>query len=106
MNERVEALRRESLAATPSISAERACLLTGFYREHEARLSAPMLRAEAFAHLCRHKTIHIGDGELIVGERGPAPGVVPTFPELICHSERDLESLDVRPAADQCRQDL
>jgi formate C-acetyltransferase len=32
-----------------------------------------------------------------VGERGPAPKLVPTFPELTCHSVEDLEILNSRP---------
>ncbi|HNX49473.1 MAG TPA: glycyl radical protein [Thermoanaerobaculaceae bacterium] len=97
MNERTARLRQASLDATPSISSERAELLTAFYREHEGRHSTPVLRAMSFRHLCRHKTIWIGDGELIVGERGPRPKVVPTFPELTCHSLEDLRILDTRP---------
>src|SRR5208337_3733715 len=45
----------------------------------------------------RHKTIYLGEGELIVGERGPRPKVVPTYPELTCHSLEDLRILDSRP---------
>ena len=48
-------------------------------------------------HLCAKKTIWIGDGELIVGERGPRPKAVPTYPELTCHSVEDLRILDSRP---------
>ena len=48
------------------------------------------MRALAFRYICEHKTIYIGDGELIVGERGPEPLAVPTFPELTCHSLEDL----------------
>ena len=86
MNQRIENLRRQSLETTPSISAERAKLVTAFYREHLGKHSTPVLRALNFKHLCENKTIYIGDGELVVGERGPAPGAVPTFPELTCHS--------------------
>lgn len=96
MNERVSRLRERSLASRPAISAERAVLLTGFYREHEGRHPVPVLRAMAFRHLCEHKTIHIGEGELIVGERGPEPLAVPTFPELTCHTLEDLDILDAR----------
>jgi trans-4-hydroxy-L-proline dehydratase len=97
MNERIQRLRQESLAAEPRISIERARLVTEFYRENAGRHSAPVLRALNFMHLCRHKTIHIGRDELIVGERGPAPKAVPTFPELTCHSAEDLRILDSRP---------
>jgi formate C-acetyltransferase len=97
MNERTRRLRLESLDAIPTISAERAVLLTEFYRENLGRWSVPVMRARAFAHLCERKTIWIGDGELIVGERGPRPKAVPTYPELTCHSLEDLRILDSRP---------
>jgi len=97
MNPRTEALRRHSLDTRPSISAERAVLLTRFYREHDGRWSVPVLRARAFLDLCEKKALHLGERELIVGERGPAPKAVPTFPELTCHSVEDLRILDSRP---------
>jgi len=71
-------------------------LLTEFYRENEDLHPVPILRALAFQHLCEHKTIWIGEEELIVGERGPSPKAVPTFPELTCHSLEDLRILDAR----------
>ena len=97
MNARTARLRQESLDAIPTISSERAELMTAFYRDNLGRCSAPVLRARAFLHLCERQTIWIGDGELIVGERGPRPKVVPTFPELTCHSLEDLHILDTRP---------
>ena len=97
MNRRTEALRRQSLDARPSVSGERALVLTRFYRENDGRFSAPVMRARSFLDLCRRKTIHLGEGELVVGERGPAPKAVPTFPELTCHSLEDLRILDSRP---------
>lgn len=97
MNLRTEALRRHSLDTRPSISAERALLMTRFYRDNSGRWSVPVMRARSFLDLCERKTIHLGEGELIVGERGPAPKAVPTFPELTCHSVADLRILDSRP---------
>jgi pyruvate-formate lyase len=97
MNERTRRLRQASLEAEPSLSSERAELLTDFYQAELGRHSVPVLRALAFRHLCQHKTLHLGPEELIVGERGPAPKVVPTYPELTCHSLDDLEILDSRP---------
>lgn len=55
------------------------------------------MRAKSFLHLCERKTLRLGDGELIVGERGPRPKAVPTHPELTCHSVEDLEILNSRP---------
>lgn len=97
MTPRTTRLRRESLDARPVISHERAELLTCFYREHDGKHSIPVLRAMSFLHLCRSKAIYIGDGELIVGERGPRPKAVPTYPELTCHSVEDLQILNSRP---------
>lgn len=97
MTERTARLRRKSLETRPSISHERAELLTDFYRANDGKHSTPVLRALSFLHLCRHKSIWIGADELIVGERGPAPKVVPTYPELTCHSVEDLRILDCRP---------
>jgi len=71
--------------------------MTEFYRREGNRHSPPVLRALAFRQLCEQKTIHIGADELIVGERGPRPKAVPTFPELTCHSVEDLRILDTRP---------
>ncbi|QWV99125.1 glycyl radical protein [Geomonas nitrogeniifigens] len=96
MTGRTTRLRQESLAAEPAISAERALLLTEFYRENEGRWSVPVMRAKSFHYLCEKKTIYIGDGELVVGERGPAPKLVSTYPELTCHSVEDLRILNSR----------
>jgi formate C-acetyltransferase len=96
MTDRTRRLREASLAAKPCLSEERARLLTGFYREHEGRHAPPVLRALAWARICDRKTIRIGPDELIVGDRGPAPKAVPTFPELSCHSLEDLRVLDGR----------
>jgi formate C-acetyltransferase len=97
MNDRIARLRTLSFETRPSISAERALLETEFYQQEYGKHSMPVLRALCFKYLCQHKTIYIGDDELIVGERGPAPKVVPTFPELTCHSEEDLRILNDRP---------
>jgi len=97
MTPRITRLREESLCASPSISHERASLLTDFYRANDGLFSTAVMRARSFLHLCEHKTLYLGAGELIVGERGPRPKAVPTYPELTCHSEQDLQILNSRP---------
>jgi formate C-acetyltransferase len=97
MTPRTRALRRQSLDTCPSISPERALLVTDFYEQNQGRYSVPVMRARAFLHLCEHKTLYLGPEELIVGERGPAPKAVPTYPELTCHSIEDLQILHTRP---------
>jgi formate C-acetyltransferase len=96
MNERVQRLRKLSVETEPSLSIERALHETAFYRENLGKHSTPVLRALNFRDHCRKKTIYIGDDELIVGERGPRPRSVPTFPELTCHSVEDLQVLNTR----------
>jgi formate C-acetyltransferase len=97
MNDRIARLRAESFDTRPSFSSERARLTTEFYQEWQGKVSVSVLRAMNFRNLCERKTIYIGPDELIVGERGPRPKAVSSFPELNCHSEEDLRILDSRP---------
>ncbi len=97
MNKRVEKLRNQSINAVNRISAERGLLVTEFYKsDHSAGVSIPVRRALALEYILKHKHICINDGELITGERGPAPKATPTYPEITLHSLKDLEILDAR----------
>ena len=97
ISERVKKLRDQSLNAVEKISAERALLITRFYKSDEARgLSVPVKRARAFEYLLKNKKICINEGELIVGERGPGPKETPTYPEISLHTMNDLEILNSR----------
>ncbi|WP_088225906.1 trans-4-hydroxy-L-proline dehydratase [Desulfosporosinus sp. FKB] len=96
MNERVTMLRQQSLETEAYISAERAELMTEFYRQAN-NTSVPVRRALAFKYMLERKEICLNPGELIVGERGPAPKATYTYPELCCHSLEDLDILDSRP---------
>ena len=96
MNDRVRKLREQSESTAPSISIERAALVTEIYEKYADAVSTPMLRALTFRHLMENKTICINDGELIVGERGPVPQAAPTYPELCCHTLDDLAVISER----------
>jgi len=96
MNERVQKLRKLSFETEPSLSIERALHETAFYKENFGKYSIPVLRSMNFLDHCQKKTIYLGEGELIVGERGPKPKCVPTFPELTCHSVEDFHVLNTR----------
>ena len=97
MTERIKKLREESLQAVNRLSAERGLLVTQFYKElSAAEDSVPVQRAKAFEYILRHKEICINQGELIVGERGPAPKATPTYPEINLHSLQDLDILNSR----------
>jgi len=96
MNDRVKRLREACISSVPSVSSERAQLLTAFYRrlKGSSALPVPIQRARAFQYLLENQTICIGEEELIVGERGPEPKAASTYPELCCHA---LEDLDILP---------
>ena len=97
MNERIKKLRAQSQETQPAISIERARLLTEFYKSGQAeKVSTPVARAMAFDYILQNKKICINDGELIVGERGPAPKATPTYPEVCTHTMDDLDILDSR----------
>ena len=96
MNERVQRLRKLSYVTEPSLSIERALHETEFYKENFGKYSYPVMRALNFLDHCTRKTIYLGNDELIVGERGPKPKAVPTFPELTCHSVEDFKVLNKR----------
>jgi trans-4-hydroxy-L-proline dehydratase len=95
MTERVARLRHLSLDTKPTLSSERAELMTAFYRDAPSA-PLPILRALSFQYVMDRKALYIEPGELILGERGPVPKATPTYPELCCHSLEDLEILDTR----------
>lgn len=96
MNERVRRLRRESLNTPPHIDMERARYFTESYRQYEGEVSVPELRALALKNYFAQKTLYIGEGELIVGEKGCGPQASPTFPDLCCHTAEDLKVMNDR----------
>jgi formate C-acetyltransferase len=97
MTDRIRRLREQSLNAVNRITAERALLITEFYKSGVAASEpVPVQRALSFKYILEHKYICINDGELIVGERGPAPKATPTYPEICIHSMQDLQILNDR----------
>ena len=96
MNDRIKRLRQQNFDTPTTLSIERALMETEFYKKYYGTMPIAVLRARNFYEICKKKTLYIGDDELIVGERGPLPKAVPTFPELTCHSEEDLHTLNER----------
>lgn len=90
MNERIQKLRELSVNTPVHIDLERAKIETDFYRENDGKYSIPVMRAMTLKEYFSKKTLYLGDGELIVGEKGKDPQASPTFPELCCHSEEDM----------------
>ena len=96
MNERIRRLRQESLESVPHLSMERAVLVTEAYQKYAGTVETPILRALTFKHIMENKTLWLGDGELIVGEKGDCPQGAPSFPELCCHTLEDLDVMSRR----------
>lgn len=96
MTDRVKRLRDISTSTTPTISMERAKYFTEAYKKWEGSVSVPEMRALAFLHFMKNRSLYIERGELIVGEKGEAPQAAPTFPELCCHTVEDLQIMNDR----------
>ena len=96
MNERIQKLRELSVNTPVHIDLERAKIETDFYRENDGKYSIPVMRAMTLKEYFSKKTLYLGDGELIVGEKGKDPQASPTFPELCCHSEEDMVVMSER----------
>ncbi len=96
MNKRIQNLRRTSMETAAHIDMERAKLFTEAYKLYEGSVSVPELRALALKHYFSNKSLYIGEGELIVGEKGDGPQASPTFPELCCHTVKDLHIMNDR----------
>lgn len=95
--ERIKRLREISdQKCTPSISMERAVLLTEAYKKYEGTCPTPILRGKAFKHIMENRTLYLEKGALIVGEKGHKPWAAPTFPELCCHTLEDFDNMDKR----------
>ena len=96
MNERIQKLRDLSVNTPVHIDLERAKIETDFYKENEGKYSIPVMRSMVLKEYFSKKTLYLGDGELIVGEKGKDPQASPTFPELCCHSVEDMTVMSER----------
>ena len=96
MNERIQKLRQISVTTPVHIDLERAKIETDFYKENDGKYSIPVMRAMVLKEYFSNKTLYLGDGELIVGEKGKDPQASPTFPELCCHSVEDMVVMSER----------
>ncbi|EDK32377.1 trans-4-hydroxy-L-proline dehydratase [Clostridium kluyveri] len=95
--ERIRRLREISdKKCKPSISMERAVLLTEAYKMYEGKFSIPVLRGLAFKYIMENRTLYIEKGAIIIGEKGHKPWAAPTFPELCCHTLKDFDNMNNR----------
>ena len=95
--ERIRRLREISdKKCKPSISMERAVLLTEAYKMYEGKFSIAVLRGLAFKYIMENRTLYIEKGAIIIGEKGHKPWAAPTFPELCCHTLKDFDNMNNR----------
>jgi len=94
--ERTKKLRQLSVETQPRVSLERAIIETEFYEKYYGSVETPVLRALNFKNLMENRKLYIGEDELIVGEKSEGPQVVPTFPELCCHTAEDMNVMNGR----------
>ena len=96
VSKRGEALKAQVVGCTPSISSERAEIVTRCYKELE-REDTLVRRARVLEAVLEQKSIYILEGELIVGNQAPSPRAAEVFPEF---STRwilsELDSFSVR----------
>src|SRR5665648_1286204 len=78
---RIEKLKKQLINKKPSICAERAILLTEFYRKNE-NMPIIIKRASALRDILNKMSIYISDEELIVGNQASSPRAAPLFPEF------------------------
>jgi len=77
---RVQRVRKNLMAITPSICPERALLITESYRETEGQPMV-MRRAKALDKILRNMSIYIEDEQLIIGNQASRGRAAPVFPE-------------------------
>jgi pyruvate formate-lyase/glycerol dehydratase family glycyl radical enzyme len=79
---RINRLRDWYLDECPyTIDAERAVLLTEAYRKFENE-PQPIKVARALAHVMGNVTLHIVDGQLLIGDSAAPPKACPIYPEF------------------------
>lgn len=81
LSERIKRIRAELRSTKPTISIERAKLVTDFYKQPSIE-SAVLRKANLFAYLLDNMTIYIGKDELLAGNHSSRFRSVPVFPEI------------------------
>lgn len=92
LTDRIRRLHEEVRSARPAVSAERAVLITRYFRQRANRAKPLVLqKAEALAEVLRRKQVRLYSGELLVGCFTPHRLGGELFPEL--HGVAMLEDL-------------
>lgn len=97
MTDRIERIRQNYVNAKPAISYERALIWTESHKRTEGQHVA-IRRAQAFYDTCAELTLHIFEGELIVGAVGEFRKCGILTPEFSwMWVDREMDTFDQRP---------
>lgn len=97
VTERIEKIRQNYIMAKPAISYERALLWTQSHQRTEGEHVA-IRRAQAFYDTCKELTVHIFEGELIVGAIGEFRKCGILTPEFSwLWVDQEMDHFDERP---------
>lgn len=97
MTDRIERIRQNYVNAKPAISYERALIWTESHKRTEGQHVA-IRRAQAFYDTCAELTVHIFEGELIVGAVGEFRKCGILTPEFSwMWVDREMDTFDQRP---------
>lgn len=94
MNERIQKLRELSVTTPVHIDLERAKIETDFYRENDGKYSIPVMRSMVLKEYFSKKTLYLGDGELIVGEKRKRPAGISDIPGTLLPQRRRYDSYE------------
>lgn len=92
MNERIQKLRELSVTTPVHIDLERAKIETEFYKENDGKYSIPVMRSMVLKEYFSKKTLYLGEGELIVGEKGKESTGITYIPGTVLSQRRRYDS--------------
>lgn len=93
--DRINRLRVQYYHNNPTITVDRARIITRVYKETEGKPTV-LRKAQAFYAFCNEKPIEIQPDELIVGNNAPRARAVNIYPETSCKIETDLDTVSMR----------
>lgn len=94
---RIKMMKERTLNSMPTISSERAKIVTKSYMENEDK-PAVLKRAISFKDVLEQMTIYIAPGELLVGNHAEKIKYTPIFPEYVMDWVIDeLDEMAKRP---------
>ncbi len=94
VSERISRLKKQIIDSVPTVSIERARIVTGAYRDYADK---PVLikRALGLKRVLEKMTIYINPGDLLAGNQSESLRCPPVYPENFCAWMADREEMDM-----------